>query len=194
MVEFWVMEPKANRERWHRLWCVCKHSRHTRRKLYWRAVFGCGGELTCVLVIGHEERQRNQPYLHRPHGWDRSPVHSLAGSVLDGEPGGGCRLYSEKLQVLSSWHRRHDKLRRKEKYSRLQVPQRQSPADLPPWCHTTPKRKHVGRWLHRQNCPLPSTLILHPYPTCYQCPLFALSALYAMALFSPMTTFGSSYW
>lgn len=63
------------------------------------------------------------PYLYRSHGQGRSLLHSLADSGLGEESGDGRRLYSEQLQVQSSWHRMSDKLGRREKHSRLQAPQ-----------------------------------------------------------------------
>lgn len=163
-VEFWTVGPTDNREKWHRLWCVRSRLRYTRGKVVLEGnIWEWGINLRSCDCEG--EKQWYQPYLHRPRGWDRSPLHSLAGNDLEGEHGDGCRLHSEKLQVQSSWHTSRDKLWREE-HSRLQAPQGQSLDGFLPGDKPHPR----GNMLADGHCPRHPTLILSSYSTCLSAP------------------------
>lgn len=90
------------------VWCIHNHIEYTRGKVAPQNslnICSCDGKVS--------QGWWPQRYLCRPRGQGRSPLHSWADSGLGAEPGGGCRLYSERPWVRSSWHTSCDKLRKR---------------------------------------------------------------------------------
>lgn len=169
-IQMWFFRLSFGNEKKKGVWCIHNHIEYTRGKVAPQNslnICSCDGKVS--------QGWWPQRYLCRPRGQGRSPLHSWADSGLGAEPGGGCRLYSERPWVRSSWHTSCDKLRKRGGGEHNGIEEsaswpgslcatKPSPLSLnPPSAVTLSQRKYVfgGGYITRtaHTAPLP---IIHP--------------------------------